>query len=80
MKKKIFLTVFSVLSLGIGVAVFAYGNSTGAISTIMSCCPKGAASCPMKMKHDGQTSMNHDSCPMKDSAASVSASCDNCDC
>ena len=78
MKKKIMLTVFTVLSLGIGVAVFAFTSTAGVATATMSCCPKGADSCPMKMKHDGQASMNHDSCPMKhkDGAA---ASCD-CPC
>lgn len=81
MKKKIFLTVFSVLALGIGITVFAYAN-TGAPATA-SCCPKGADSCPMKMKRDGQASMSHESCPMKtkdSSGNAVASCCDSCDC
>ena len=83
MKKKILLTVSAVLALGIGVAAFAYSNTTAAASTAMSCCPKGADSCPMKMKDDAQSSTSHDSCPMKtkDSSGKETASCcDNCDC
>ena len=83
MKRNILLTVFTVLSLGVGVAVFAYSSTLRATDSAESCCPKGADSCPMKMKHDGQTTMNHDSCPMKtkDSSGNASAaSCDNCDC
>ena len=77
MKTKIILTIIAVLTFGIGVAVFAY--TSGGTDT-PSCCPKGADSCPMKMKHDGDA-MKHDSCPMKmKDASGKEMSCDKCDC
>ena len=71
------------MSLSIGVAAFAYTDTSSGKLAAASCCPKGSSdSCPMKMTSDTKTAMNHESCPMKmkDSSGTATASCcDNCD-
>lgn len=76
MKKRVFLVVAALLVLGLGVATFAYKQSSNASTLAISCC-KGD-SCPMKKDASGKETASccddcdcckGASCPMKNKGA-----------